>query len=90
MVTVVAIGPGGAKAGYAAVNATQPVALLILRTQPTDVVAGEAIDQQCRPRSGIPVGAVVSGYPEAVTIGADSGPAGAEFACGSTAELPSH
>jgi hypothetical protein len=75
MVTVVAIGPGGAKAGYAAVQSTQPVASLHIRSQPTNVVAGEALDPAVQVEVRDSGGAVIAGYAGPITIGIDSGPA---------------
>lgn len=77
MVTVVAIGPGGAKAGYAAVSSTQPVATLTFRAQPSGVEAGEAMDPAVQAVVRDSGNAVVGGYSGAVTISVDSGPAGA-------------
>ncbi|MBW8772206.1 MAG: hypothetical protein JF590_02755 [Gemmatimonadetes bacterium] len=77
MVTLVAIGPGGAKAAYAAVNSTQPVATLTFRTEPVDVEAGESMDPAVQAEVRDSGGAVVSGYSGAVTVSVDSGPPGA-------------
>ena len=77
MVTVVAIGPGGAKAGYAAVSATQPVATLLFRVEPHTVEAGEAIDPAIQAEVLDSGGAVVTGFSGAVTIGITAGPDGA-------------
>ena len=77
MVTVVAIGPGGAKAGYAAVNSTQPAATLTFRAQPSEVEAGESVDPAVQAEVRDSGNAVVGGYSGAVTISVDSGPAGA-------------
>lgn len=77
MVTVVAIGPGGAKAGYAAVNSTQPVAALVIRSAPTFTIAGESLDPAVQVEVRDSGGAVVTGYSGPITIGVDSGPVGA-------------
>jgi hypothetical protein len=76
MVTVVAIGPGGARAGYAAVNSTQPVYELYIRNQPTIVVAGEALDPAIQVEVRDSGGTVVTGYAGLVTLGIEEGPDG--------------
>lgn len=76
MVTVVAIGPGGAKGGYAAITATQPVASLHIRNQPTGTIAGEALAPALQVEVLDSGGAVVTGFAGLITVGIDSGPAG--------------